>query len=234
MLLTIGVLLTTACGGSGDASAPTPSPTPVPTAAAVLARASARLAATETVRFTLNVEGTTYVDGGDTIQLLEAEGDLVRPDRVSTTFKVKVLAPTVTIRLITIGDQSWTTNLITGRWGEADPEFSYSPGVLFDTQDGIGPVMGRVEAPTLLPNEEINGRSAHHIAATAAQETIGPITADTMAGSPVAVDLWVDVATDDLLRARLTEPASVGNDDPATWVLDLTDHGAKVEIEPPV
>lgn len=227
-------LLLTACGNGGDARGPNASPTPTPTAETVLKRAGDRLAATQTVGFMLEVEGDTYVDEGKTIRLLEAEGELARPDRVRTTFKAKVLAPTVTIQLITVGDRSWTTNLITGDWEPAPPEFSYSPVVLFDNQNGIGPVMGRVDAPKLLADEEIDGRPAYHVAATVAEAVIGPLTGNTMSGTPVAVDLWVAKETGDLLRARLAEPPSAEKDDPATWVLDLREHGAKVEIEPPI
>ncbi len=55
-----------------------------------------------------------------------------------------------------------------------------------------------------------------------------------MKGSPVAVDLWIDIQTGDLLRVRLEEPTSAEKDDPATWTLDLYDQGDKVEIESPV
>ena len=51
----------------------------------------------------------------------------------------------ISLQLITIGEQSWTTNVLTGKWEEAPLEFAYRPDVLFSTQDGIGPVMGRVQ-----------------------------------------------------------------------------------------
>ena len=206
--------------------------TPVPTD--LLARASQRLAETETVHFELEVDGETFIDDGENIRLLEAEGDLQRPDRVRTTFRVEVRSPILTIELITIGDQSWTTNLITGDWEPAPPEFSYRPSILFDNQNGIGPVMGRVSEATMLEAEEVDGREAHHVSALVEKEIIEPLTAGTMTGSPVAVDLWIDKETADLLRVRLTEPPSEGRDDPATWTLDLSDHGDEVTIEPPI
>lgn len=225
----LGLLPTPA---AGQEAAGTPSATPI--ANQILARASQRLAVTETVHFALKIDGETFIDDGGTIQLLEAEGDLLRPDRVRTTFRAKVLVPTITIELITVGEQSWTTNIITGDWEPAPPEFSYRPTILFDDQQGIGPVMGRVSEARQEEDEEIDGREAYHVSALVDRAIIEPITAGTMTGSPVAVDLWVDRETDDLLRIRLTEPPSEGRDNPATWTLDLSDHGDPVAIEPPV
>ena len=204
-----------------------------PAAIDILARASARLAAIGAVHFDLAIEGTTYIDKTRTIQLLEADGDLSRPDSVATEFKIKVAVATLSVQLITIGEESWSTNIVTGDWGSAPAEFGYSPAILFDTQNGIGPVMGKVKDARLLPDEEIDGRRVHHVAGLVDQEVIGPITGDTMSGSPVAVDLWIDRETDDLLRARLAEPETPENDDPATWTLELTDHGKQVTIESP-
>ena len=203
-------------------------------AVALLERASRRLAETESVHFELDVDGETFLDADGNIRLLEAEGDLQRPDRVRASFRVQVLRQNVTLQLITVGDRSWTTNLLTGEWEPAPVEFAYRPSVLFDNQAGIGPVMGRVEDVQQLDDEEVAGRTAYHLRASVAEEVIGPLTYETMVGSPVTVDLWIDRETDDLLRARLTEPPSAGRANPATWTLDLSDHGDQVTIEAPV
>ena len=210
-------------------------PTPTPTLAAtdILKLASAKLAQTPTVRFFLKVDGETYIDVAQTIQLLEARGDLVRPNRVRTGFKVKVLkGVTVTMNLIIIGGQWWTTDLITGKWGPAAAEFQYDPSILFDNQGGIGPVMDRVTNAVRLPDDSLRDRPVYHIKADVENSVVGPLTAYTLQGSPVGVDLWIDRATNDVLRARLAEPPQPDRQ-PATWTLDLVDQGTKISIEPP-
>lgn len=229
----IVISLLSGCGTNGGAQDPEATATVSPTAPQLLRAASDRLAETQTIHFSLKVEGDTFIDTGGSIRLIEADGELQRPDRVRTTFKAKVLVPTVTIQLITVGNKSWTTNLITGEWEEAPEEFTYSPAVLFDNQEGIGPVMGRATEPKLLGDENIGDRATFHITAIANQDIIGPLTSNTMIGSPIAVDLWIDKETGDLLQARLAEPDTVEKDEPAIWTLNLFDHGAKVEIEPP-
>lgn len=205
-----------------------------PAALDILRAASIQLAATPTIRFELKIEGTTYVDDADAIQLLEAKGELVRPDRVFAEFKIKVLgAVTANINLITIGDEYWSTDLITGRWMSAPPEFTYDPKTLFDEQNGIGPVMDKVVDPVLLGEEEVDDRSCWRVQALVAQDIIGKLTSNTMDGEPITVDLWVDRETNNLMRAQLAEPKDNGKDEPATWVLNLHDHGADITIDPP-
>ena len=214
-----------------------PEPTPVPVSESpeeILEAASTRLAETTSVHFSLSVAGDTFIDSGKTIRLLGAEGDLVRPDRVQTTFQAEVLGRAVSLQLITIGDQSWTTNILTGEWGPAPLEFSYQPDILFSTQDGIGPVMGRVEGVERAADERIDGRDAYHLTASVDESIVGPLTYYTITGSPVTVDLWIDRETNDLLRAQLVEPPREDASAPAVWTLDLSHHGQSVEIEPPI
>ncbi|MFN8593591.1 MAG: LppX_LprAFG lipoprotein [Thermomicrobiales bacterium] len=224
----VGIL--TACGQSPPAA----SPVATPSAADLLNLASRRLAETAAVHFVLDVAGQTYVDSARTIRLLGAEGDLLRPDRVRTTFQAEVLGRAISLQLITIGQQSWTTNLLTGEWGPAPFEFAYRPDVLFSTQDGIGPVMGRVNDVALVGNDSVSGRPVYHLRAQVDQSVVGPLTYYTISGSPVSADLWIDRETYDLMRAQLSEPPGPERPDPAVWTLDLSHHGEKIEIEPPV
>ena len=204
------------------------------TATEILTLASARLAQTKTVHFDLDIDGETFIDDAKTIQLLEAEGDLARPDRVATAFRARLLgAATVTIELITIGDESWTTNLLTGNWEIAPAEFGYDPSILFDDQNGLGPVMGKVTDVERQDDDKVDDREAYHVKAIVEQEIIDDLTAGTMKGSPVAVELWIDRETNDLLRAKLAEPSTEDIKHPATWTLTISDHDRDVTIETP-
>lgn len=230
LLAVLTPIFLVACGAPEQEVA-TPGPTPTPLE--ILGIASERLAATPSVHFTLEVQGATFIDTGENIRLLGAEGDLQRPDRVQTTFQAEVLARTISLQLITIGDTSWTTNILTGDWGPAPLEFAYRPDILFSTQDGIGPVMGRVENVERLDDETIEGRPSYHLRASVDESIVGPLSYYTLKGSPVTIDLWIDRETDDLLRARLSEPPGEERPNPAVWTLDLSHHGEDVSIEQP-
>jgi hypothetical protein len=231
LALTMLPLLAACTSGSSDQSTPLATPS---TASDILQKASARLAETQTVRFKLDIQGETFIDSAHTIQLLSANGILVRPDRVKTDFKIKILrGVNVSTSLIIIGDQRWSTDLVTGEWGTAPPEFGYDPSVLFDGQKGIGPVMESITIMQLLDDESIGGRSCYHVQASVDPSVIKSVTNNTMQGNPIAVDLWIDRENYDLVRARLAEPSTVTGHEPATWTLDLSDQGADMHVDPP-
>ena len=200
----------------------------------LLHQASERLAETQTMRFELEVEGDTYIDSAGSLRLLAARGDLARPDKVDVEFQVELLGTqTVSIRMITIGDESWTTDLLSGEWGPSPEEFGYNPTVLFDNQDGLGPVAGRLGSPTVEGKEEVGNREGWKVTGTVDDSVIAPMTAGTMQGDDIRVTLWVDTETSDILRLEVSEPDDIDKDNPATWIMTLTDHDGDVEIERP-
>lgn len=207
------------------------------TATEILQRASQQLANTQTVRFKLSLDGDTYIDSLKTLKLIDAKGDLVRPDRVRTVFKIEALGQaTVSIQLIIVAGQWWTTDLITGKWGPAPIDFEYDPSVLFDNQGGIGPVMDRVTEAQRLPDEKVDDHQSFHIQALVDDTIIDDLTYGTLQGSPITVDLWIDRETNNLIRARLAEPANDPantGETPAVWTLDLFDHDANFTVDPP-
>jgi hypothetical protein len=229
-LPTITIILITLLAAVAPASA-----TPVSGVDAILAASSQRLADVQSLHFTLDIEGETYIDDGGTIQLLSAEGDLARPDKVAVEFRINVLnTADVSIRMVTIGEHSWTTDLITGNWGDAPPEFGYNPSILYDNQDGLGPVMGKLENPQMTGTEKIDGREADVITGTVPSSVIDPLTAGTMTGEHVAITLWIDTETSDLLQVKVVEPEDSGKENPATWTMRLSKFDEEVTIDPPI
>ncbi|MBA2288769.1 MAG: LppX_LprAFG lipoprotein, partial [Chloroflexia bacterium] len=104
------VAILTGCGVEDSTSI---APSESLDAVTLLTQASDSLEETETLRFNIEIDGDTFVDEAGTIRLLAARGDLARPDRVDVEFQVELLgAQTVSIRMITIDDEAWTTNLL--------------------------------------------------------------------------------------------------------------------------
>lgn len=200
----------------------------------VLAAAATQLEETESMSFKMELEGTTYVDEAETIQLIGAEGVMQRPDRVDVTFTAVFLGgPQISIRMVTIGEKAWITDLVTGKWVPSPPEFGYNPAVLYDEKDGLGPVMSRMHDPQLEGDSEIDGRDAWHITASVDGEVTSAMTSGTMRGSEQSLELWIDKETDELLQIRISEPTDEELDDPATWTLILSNHNEDVKIEQP-
>lgn len=200
----------------------------------VLFDAAERLKETETMEFVMELEGTTFVDDAETIQLLGAEGVMQRPDRVDVTFTAMILGrQQISIRMINVGDDSWITDIVTGKWVPSPPEFGYNPSILYDDQHGLGPVMERMNDPKIVGSEEIDGKDTWHITATADGDIIKMMTSDTLRGSEHALDIWVDKETNDILQISIVEPTDEDLEDPATLTLKLSEHDKDVTIEPP-
>lgn len=200
----------------------------------VLEDAAAQLEKTDTMSFRMELEGTTYVDEAETIQLVGAEGVMQRPDRVDVTFTAIFLGgPQISIRMITIGEEAWITDIVTGKWVPSPPEFGYNPAVLYDEELGLGPVMSRMNDPELAGSEKIDGKDAWLITATVDGEVTSAMTSGTMRGSVQGLELWVDKETNDILQIRIAEPTDEKLEDPAVWTLILADHNKDVKIEQP-
>lgn len=227
-----------ACGAdddddeSGASEATSARPTD---AAGILGLAADRIESLESVRFTLEVEGTTFIDDARTIQLLNAAGNVVRPDRVQATFQAMLQGTlTAEIRIITVGEQTWMTDLVTGEWIPAYEEIGYNPVVLFDPAHGLGPVMRAVQNAKLVGQEEVEGQPADHISATVSNAVVADITAGTMHSPEIGIDVWIARDDNDLLRIIVREQPNPETTDPATWTLTLTRHNEPVTIEPPI
>ncbi len=161
---------------------------------------------------------------------MNAKGNLVRPDQVSTEFRIKVLkTATLSMQLVIAGQKHWSTDLITGKWGPAPEEFGYDPSILFDRENGIGPVMDRITGATMLANDSVQGRATYHIQAVAGQNVIGLLTSETMTGD-VNVELWIDIQNFNLLQAKLSESPALTDHHPAQWTLSLTKQDEKMTI----
>ena len=227
--------LLSACGGGGKSTESPATETTVVelSPAEILTRASKQLASTQSVAFDLAVTGETWIDTKDTIQLLAAKGNLIRPDKVYTEFKIKIVkSVTLSMKLITIDEKHWSTDLITGKWTAAPEEFGYNPSILFDNQNGIGPVMDKIFNATRRPNETVQGRDCYVITATVSQDVIGELTSNSMTGD-VSVELWIDTQNFDLLQANLSESPDVTSHVPAGWVLTLTEQDKPMQIDAP-
>lgn len=223
------VFVLAGCGGEDSAGLDEDMPV-----SEILANSSERLAETQSVAFRMQVDGTTYIDDANTLRLLNARGTMARPDRVDVEFQVQIAGATqVSIRMITIGDEHWTTDLVTGRWVQAQDEFGYNPSVLYDNQNGLGPVMNKITDAQLVGIEEVNETQTYHIRGTATEEVIDPLTMGTMSGSEITVEVWIDGETWNLMRVVVSEPTDEGIEDPATWTLNLGEHDEQVSIERP-
>ncbi len=229
-LLAVILLVTVACSSNGDDAEPTAEPL---TAESVLDRAANRWGETDTLGFNLEASGNSYLDSDETILLLNAEGELARPDSVSAEAQLNILIATVNVNLIAIGDDSWWTNLITGNWEAAPEDFNYNPARLFDSETGLAPIMQDIRDAELHDAETTDGRSAHRITGIVSEDQISEITAGSIKGDNIDVTIWIAEDNYDVVRLLLSAQEE-GASEPTTWELHFHDHNDDVTIESPI
>ena len=204
-----------------------------PTAESVLENAAGRWDETESLNFQLQAEGDSFLDSDRTVRLIEAQGALARPASVAAEARVSVSVATVNVDIIVVGEDAYMTNLVSGDWERAPDDFNYNPALLFNPDDGLGPIMQDIREPALDGTEEVNGRSAHRVTGLVTGDQIRDITAGSIEGESIDVTLWIAEDNYDVLRLLISAPGSEEAGE-TTWDLHFTEHNQDVTIEPPI
>jgi hypothetical protein len=232
ILLLITALTISGCMGGDDDDADPEETSEAVTAQAVLESARTAWAETNSAHFALDVEGDAFLDNAETIKLVSAEGDILRPDSVEATAELDVSVLVTDVSIIAVGGDMYMTNFVSGRWESAPDDFNYDPSVLFSETDGIGPILTELQSPELAGTEEVGGAEARRVNGTVTAETVEEITAGSIIGDSIAVSIWVGVDDARMLKVELVEPPEA-RENPATWTLLLSDHNKDVTIEVP-
>lgn len=198
------------CGGTSTPEATaTPAPTPTPVNVEELLRlAGEATAALRTFHFRLehNKSGTPLAPN---LTVTEAEGDVVSPDGISIEFAGIIGAFAVRSSLITLGDDSYMTNPLTGAWESVPKEVS--PLGFFDPKLGIGAMITRVQNPTLLSNKKGEFRVGGKLPVDALKPLLGDATQGTTVDAVMTIDADTFFLTKAVLEGRVTatEPDGV-------------------------
>ncbi len=223
-LLTAVILLLTACGGSTQKSGDTK---------AILDATAKRLNEVKSVHFDVAIEGDAFIDTNRTISLRSANGDIVTPDQMQTKIKIGLGSANIDVSLVTIGNDKYQTNPVTGQWGPAQEGFDYSPTVLFDKEKGLSTIVGKLREVEQLADEKVNGQDVYHLKGKVDRAAIDPITSGAIEGDPVALDLWIAKGSSNLVKLLLTEPQTPNKAKPATWTLTFDKYDQPVTITKP-
>lgn len=233
MILLIGVLgLLTACSGRSDSDADETA-----TARAQLSpreyldQAIDRWNETEGARFSLEIEGETYLDEERSVRLLAAEGELSRPASVRADASIRASVVRLNISLIFIGDRAYMTDILTGQWGPAPEDFSYDPSVLLDNDEGLSAAIDAVIDPQFVAAEGSDD-DKRIISGSVPRDAIEVMTAGALDGEFIDVSVTIDPETFNLLAIRLAEEGESGNQ-PTVWIITISDHGEEFTIDEP-
>lgn len=222
-------------GSATPSSAQSVEPPSDPQAQAIVDKARNRFDQVNSLHFTAGIEGDVYLDTLHTQKLKAADGDLMRPDKVSLTAKAQVGPVNAQLKFIQIGNDAYLTNILTGKWEKAPSGFAYDPRIVFDQDRGVSALLSKVHGWQPAPNVKLNGTDMQHVNAPVPTASINDLVSSSLRGDTVDVDLFIEPKNNDLMRIVLTErPDSVtAGTTAARWTLDLSKQNDTITINAP-
>ncbi len=157
----------------------------------------------------------------------EAGGSVLSPDSMSVNFSGKLGNFAVRSSLITLGEESYMTNPLTGSWEEMPREVS--PLSFFDPQRGIGSIIEGIEDPTLIPGESEDFR----ISGTLAVSALEPLLGGSAQGDTARVELSLDAKTLYLKKAVIDGRVTSSEPDGVVRIVTLSHFDEPVSIDRP-
>ncbi len=214
-----------------------PEPT-APPVEEIITSASATMAGLEGFHFTIAVSGQpVFLDGDETLALAKADGYYSNPDRAMGSVSIQMPGLVTNVDVVSIDQQQWLTNILTGDWMAMPPEWGFNPAVLFDTNDGflailtsdlLNPVLTGTGKAEDGPDQEL-----YIIDGSLSGERLAEITLGLLGPEDLDVRLWIDPESFAVMRTSVTNPAGADEDSGSTWQIDLDQFGEIVTIEPP-
>ena len=229
-LLIAGAFLAVACGRSQEEPTPVPTATPLPPDPKVILERSGR--AMESLN---SFNFRMYHDVGS-LEILEGllinrvSGKVVNPDKLSMEFAGSFGGGfAIKSEVITVGDQTYMTNPLTGNWEASDA--SISPVGFFSPTRGIAEMMAQAQDATLLDDGASDGayRLSGALPTTALESLVGP----TLTDRTVDLEFKIDSTTDYLLEVRFIGAVTPSDVDDAERVIVLSFFNEDAVIEPP-
>jgi hypothetical protein len=208
-----------ACSGGPEESAPD-----------LLARAKTVLDEARSVHFVLSSEDAPETGTG----LLGGDGDVLRPAAFEGTLQVLVAGSSVDVEIISVDDTVYAQLPFTSAFSVVDPaEFGVGdPADLLDTEAGISQFLEFAESPRLGDERRVDGEVVREVTGHIPGDLVEQVLTSQDPSQPVEAAFAIATDSGELRRARLTGPFFTA-DENATYIIELSDFGADVEITAP-
>ena len=219
-----------ACGTGPAEPTPVPMPTSLPPdPREVLERTGRTMGALNTFNFRLyhDVGSLEILDG---LLIDRVSGKVVNPDRLSMEF-VGSFGGGYSIKseVITVGDQTYMTNPLTGNWEASDA--SISPVGFFSPTQGIGEMLTLTRDASFIDADSEEG--TYRIRGDLPTTALSPLVGTTLTDRTVDIELEIDSETDYLLEVRFRGAVTPSDVEDAERVIILSFFNEDVVIEPP-
>ena len=202
---------------------------PAVTPNVLVEQAAAKTAALKSVTFELvRVGEPVLLDPTSGIRFSTAGGEYQAPDRVSARVKVTAGGAVLPLDMRWLPEGFYSSNPFTGVLEKQPAAPGFNPATLVRSELA-GLLRSSLRNLTLVGTEKIGSAEAHHIRAEADGTNLRALTGGVVAPGLHTVDLYIDVATSQLLRLVDAEPSG----SPNGWRLELSNFDRPVEIKAP-
>ncbi len=232
--LFLGLAACLLAGGLVACQVRTPAPPPV---AEIVAQSVTRMKGMAGFHFIIDRQGApAFVDMGNTIAFRRTDGDFVAPDRTQAT--VRVIAPGIVadLKIISLGDDYWETNLVSGEWQHLPAGTGFNPAILFDPQVGLQSILetdlNALNLEGMEELDEVPGKKLYAITGQLLGGKLYQMSYGMIGPDQVQVKMWIAPASYDLYRVFITEPANSSRLE-RTWQVDFYNFGQAADIQPP-
>lgn len=236
VVLGCAILIAILLSGCNESLSPSPTLTASPalTATEIVDMSAEKMETVDSFHLELTqAGGTTPIAMG--LEVSEAAGDIVRPDKVKGEITAIVIGLPVQVEFITVGDITLVTNPLTGQWEPFPSEFSAAG--IFDPDIGIAAMLRSMTNLSRLEDEKAAGFACFHIKGNITSEDLRPITRlftlSYVEGAEIAAEVWLD-QEDFLLRQIILEGQISPEEKPGIIrTLTFSDYDKYVEIKLP-
>ncbi|MGY1914099.1 LppX_LprAFG lipoprotein [Blastococcus sp. SYSU DS0973] len=215
---------------AGPALAGCGSDQPEESAAELLDRAKQTLDEAESAHFALDSEGAPSTG----TVLVGGEGDIARPASFQGTLQVLALGSTLDLEVVSVDGTVYAQLPFTSGFGVIDPaQFGLGdPGALLDPETGISQLLAEATSAELGEERRVDGEVVREVTAELPGDLVEQVLASEDPSQPVQARFSIAPDSGELRRAELTGPFFAAGED-ATYILELSDFGADVEITAP-
>ena len=208
--------------------------TPIPTLSLrqVLEKTSTRMAALQSVAFSLEHEtGTTLLQAG--VNMRAVEGQVALPDgfRLKVDAVATLLRASIEINVIVVGNDAFITDPFTGTWRKVPPDTL--PFNFRDLGRTLSGVLGSIQASSFAGEDGIGDSGVRRIKGTVSSDSLLSLVPGAAQGLTVGLELWIEEGQGLLRKVRI-EGKVVPKDEPETVrLLTLHSFDEPVEVSPP-
>jgi len=165
------------------------------------------------------------------ILMTNLSGDIVSPDKLQATITGTYSDMPIEVSLITVGDQTYMTNPISGAW-ELAPE-AFQVLNIFDPGTGVAAIIKGLTDVTDLGDEKVGKTNCYHLSGNVLSENLAPLTGTTATGVKIGTEVWINKKTLLVQQIKLTGKITDTEVDGITRTLIFTNYNKDVDIKLP-